>query len=363
MLTSEAVVNAGPSRSMADGLAALQRSIDLEGLWQSSLRLVQSTLHHHSCSLMLGINDYEPLAARHHVEHARQPGYVPATSLTVSQPFLATHPRVQLYTFSQIATEDPHAHERRLAQEAGVDEWCEFVHLAFWDEFSPQAVFSIRRSSRQSRFSVDEMGFLEHIYPAIDAGLHRLRALEAERFKSFAYEQALRRSGSAAILTDARGNVLFGTPEGRRLAARWAQALGAAQAASDLSADLVCAIKAFRDADAAESAQSLRHPLDARLAVTLDSSWFGSGLRMEPCYLLQFSDANERPRARERASEILRQLTPSERKVALLVAEGLRNEQIARQLSRSRRTVESQLNAIYGKLGLVCRAQLVKALS
>jgi DNA-binding NarL/FixJ family response regulator len=362
MLTSEASV-AGQNRSIADGLAALQRSIDLEGLWQSSLQLVQSTLHHHSCSLMLGINDYEPLAARHHVERARQPGYVPATSLTVSQPFLATHPRVQLYTFSQIAAEDPHAHERRLAQESGVDEWCEFVHLAFWNESSPQAVFSIRRSSREAGFSADEMGFLEHIYPAIDAGLHRLRALESERFKSFAYEQALRRSGSAAILTDARGGVLFGTPEGRRLAARWTQALGVARTASDLSADLVRAIKAFRDADVAGSAQSLRHPLDAGLSVTIDSSWFGSGLRMEPCYLLQFSDADERPRVRERANEILSQLTPSERKVALLVAEGLRNEQIAQQLSRSRRTVESQLNAIYGKLGLVCRAQLVKALS
>ena len=363
MLMSEARANAGRSRSIVDGLAALQRTIDLEGLWQSSLQLVQSTLHHHSCSLMLGINDYEPLAARHHVERARQLGYVPATSLTVSQPFLATHPRVQLYTFSQIAAEDPHAHERRLAQEAGVDEWCEFVHLAFWNDSSPQAVFSIRRSSRQSGFSADEIGFLEYIYPAIDAGLHRLQALEAERFKSFAYEEALRRSGSPVILADARGKVLFGTHDGRRLSARWTQAFSVVRGANDLSADLVRAIKARRDADAAEPAQSLRHPLDASLSVTIDSSWFGSGLRMEPCYLLQFSDAAERPRARERASEILSQLTPSERKVALLVAEGLRNEQIAQRLSRSRRTVESQLNAIFGKLDLVCRAQLVKALS
>lgn len=348
---------------LSEGLVNLQRAIDVEGLWQSSLQLVQSTLHHHSCSLMLGINDYEPVAARHHVEQSRQPGYVPATSLTVSRPFLATHPRIPLYTFSQIASEDPQAHERRLAQEAGLDEWCDFVHLAFWHEGMPQAVFSVRRSARQSRFSADELGFLRQLYPAIDAGLHRLRALEQERFKSFAFEQALSRSASPMILTDARGNVLFGTPEGRRLSERWARAHGAPLDAADLSADLLRTIKARRGVGSNELAQTLRHPVDVDLSVTIDASWFGSGVRIEPCYLLQFSAGDERPRPQERASEILSRLSPSERKVALLVAEGLRNEQIAQRLSRSRRTVESQLNAIFGKLGLVCRAQLVKALS
>ncbi|MFC4311083.1 LuxR C-terminal-related transcriptional regulator [Steroidobacter flavus] len=348
---------------LSEGLVDLQRAIDVEGLWQSSLRLVQSTLHHHSCSLMLGINDYEPVAARHHVEQPRRPDYMPATSLAVSRPYLASHPRVQLYTFSQIALEDPQAHERRLAQEAGLDEWREFVHLAFWHEGLPQAVFSVRRSARQAHFSADEIGFFEQIYPAIDAGLHRLRALEQERFKSFAFEQALSRSSSPVILTDARGNVLFGTPDGRRLSERWARSHGAPLDASDLSADLSRAIKARRNVGSNELAQTLRHPVDVDLSVTIDSSWFGAGLRIEPCYLLQFTAADERPRSQERASEILNRLSPSERKVALLVAEGLRNEQIAQRLSRSRRTVESQLNAIFGKLGLVCRAQLVKALS
>lgn len=363
-MMSETRANASYGR-VADGLGAVHRAVDVEELWQSSLHLVQSTLHHHSCSLMLGINDYQPVAARHHVEESVQPGYVPATSLTVSQPFLAAHPKVQLYTFSQIADQDPHAHERRLAQEAGLDEWCEFVHLAFWNEATPQAVFSIRRSARQSRFSADELALLEQIYPAIDAGLHRLRTLERERFKTFALEQALSRSASAMILADSRGRVLFGTPEGHRLCSRWALASqgGASgeEHADELPADLLHAIG--NDFGGDRDARSLRHHVDADLSVTVDSRGFGSLTRMEHCYALHFSAADERPRQRERASEVLGQLSPSERKVALLVAEGLRNEQIAQRLSRSRRTIESQLNAIFGKLGLVCRAQLVKVLS
>lgn len=345
------------------GLSALQRAIDVDSLWRSSLDVVQSELPHHSCSLMLGINDYEPGAARHHVEQARQPGYVPATSLTVSRPFLASHPQIQLYTFSQIAAEDPRAHERRLEQEAGVDEWCEFVHLAFWHESSPQAVFSIRRSSRQSRFSTTELAFLKSLYPAIDAGLHRLRALEQERFKAFAFEQALSRSALPVVLADARGNVLFATPDGQRLSDRWLREAGSHLKAQELPEELQVAVRARHNAEPSESPQSLRHSVSSELTVTIDSTCFGSGVRLQPCYVLTFVAADEHSRSRQRASEVLGRLSPSERRVALLVAEGLRNEQIAQRLSRSRRTVESQLNAIFGKLGLVCRAQLVKALS
>ena len=340
------------------GLHALQRSIDLDSLWQSSLQVVQGELQHHSCSLMFGIDDFEPGAARHHVGEARRAGYVPATSLSVSRPFLATHPQVQLYTFSQIAAEDPQAHERRLAQEPGSDEWRDFVHLAFWHDSRPQAVLSIRRSERQARFSAAEFAFLEHLYPQIDAGLHRLRALEQERYKTLAYERALNRSALAVILSDARGNVLFGTPDGVRLCQRWMR--NAPPPTTRLPRDL---LSAMQSCAAAESAQTLRHAVDAALSVTIDRSGSDSELRPQQYYVLSFVADDERPRARERASEVLGKLSPSERKVALLVAEGLRNEQIAQRLSRSRRTVESQLNAIFGKLGFVCRAQLVRALS
>jgi DNA-binding CsgD family transcriptional regulator len=55
-------------------------------------------------------------------------------------------------------------------------------------------------------------------------------------------------------------------------------------------------------------------------------------------------------------------LTPSERRVALLVAEGLRNHDVARQLGKSPRTVDFQLNAIYRKLGVTSRTELARLL-
>ena len=55
-------------------------------------------------------------------------------------------------------------------------------------------------------------------------------------------------------------------------------------------------------------------------------------------------------------------LTPSERGVADLAAEGLSNRQIAETLGVSLKTVEVRLGRTYGKLGIKSRAELPRAL-
>jgi non-specific serine/threonine protein kinase len=51
-------------------------------------------------------------------------------------------------------------------------------------------------------------------------------------------------------------------------------------------------------------------------------------------------------------------LTPREQEVALLVAQGLTNRQIARELSISEHTVANHVRKILKKLGLRSRAQI-----
>jgi DNA-binding NarL/FixJ family response regulator len=55
-------------------------------------------------------------------------------------------------------------------------------------------------------------------------------------------------------------------------------------------------------------------------------------------------------------------LTPSERRVAELVARGLSNPEVARELVVSRATVESHLRAAYRKLDIASRDELGKIL-
>jgi DNA-binding CsgD family transcriptional regulator len=51
-------------------------------------------------------------------------------------------------------------------------------------------------------------------------------------------------------------------------------------------------------------------------------------------------------------------LTPSERQVVDLVAEGLTSPQVARRLCLSSRTVQTHLSHVFRKLGITSRAQL-----
>ena len=55
-------------------------------------------------------------------------------------------------------------------------------------------------------------------------------------------------------------------------------------------------------------------------------------------------------------------LTPSERRVADLAAEGLTNRQIAETLWVTLKTVEVHLGRTYGKLGIKSRGELPRAL-
>jgi DNA-binding NarL/FixJ family response regulator len=56
----------------------------------------------------------------------------------------------------------------------------------------------------------------------------------------------------------------------------------------------------------------------------------------------------------------LASLTPTERDVARLVADGLANTDIATRLFISPRTVQSHLSHIYAKLGITSRVQLAR---
>jgi DNA-binding NarL/FixJ family response regulator len=56
------------------------------------------------------------------------------------------------------------------------------------------------------------------------------------------------------------------------------------------------------------------------------------------------------------------ELTPTERRIAELAAEGLSNPEIAARVYVSRKTVESNLGPVYRKLGISSRAQLGRVL-
>jgi DNA-binding CsgD family transcriptional regulator len=59
----------------------------------------------------------------------------------------------------------------------------------------------------------------------------------------------------------------------------------------------------------------------------------------------------------------LPQLSPAERNVALLVADGLTNVEVARRLYLSRHTVDSHLRKIFSKLDIRRRVELARVVA
>ena len=70
------------------------------------------------------------------------------------------------------------------------------------------------------------------------------------------------------------------------------------------------------------------------------------------------SDNNRRNRDERQQREKLNSLTPREREIAALIAEGLVNKDIAKRLSITEKTVRNALTVIYNKLGVTNRLEL-----
>jgi len=356
----------------------LQSALDLESVWKTCLKLIASKLPHRSCSLMFNIVNYEPTDARHHVVAPKNADYVPATSLTISGPHLARHPQIKLYTYSQIVSEDPDAERRRLDQEPD-PEWNEFIHLAFWNDSRPEAVLSIHWPPEHAYISPEQQAFLEQLHPMIEASLRRVRALEGERSRRASYEHFLRQVPLTVMFVNAAGESMFANNEAEKQCGRWNRGLRSAvpaEARFQLPREVgpmfdqalgIAATDQAEPLPGQAGSVKLAHPSLKGLSVKIDRNWQFTGLQMSPSYVLTFLDE---PVAGEQSEELsqaallaLQMLTPTERRVAQLVAKGLRNDKIAEHLSRSRRTIEFQLNSIYRKLDISSRTELVRVLS
>jgi DNA-binding CsgD family transcriptional regulator len=62
----------------------------------------------------------------------------------------------------------------------------------------------------------------------------------------------------------------------------------------------------------------------------------------------------------DEAPRLVEALTPREHEVLVLVADGLRNREIAARLAISEHTVKFHLAAVFGKLGASSRTQAVR---
>lgn len=93
------------------------------------------------------------------------------------------------------------------------------------------------------------------------------------------------------------------------------------------------------------------------LVVSNGGLWLGAELMTRTAAAVARLSSPETPSDASRS--LLEQLTPRERAVALQVAGGASNKEVARQLDITPRTVKAHMGAIFEKLGVRDRLQLV----
>lgn len=192
------------------------------------------------------------------------------------------------------------------------------------------------------------------------------------RLRSLAIESLCHAFPTGAVALDSRCHVLFSNREGSELLLRWSAckpSLSESRTQLYVPSEIVAACNSLRHGGAKGTNRArpkfggrifVRHPSNPNLnaVVALERSPRDRRVALF-CVLLQDRLKENLVGGRK---DQLAMLTPAERRVAKLVADGLRNSDIAAALGKSVTTVKSQLGTVFSKLEIHSRTQLVTLL-
>ena len=349
------------SSTQAEAWNSLLRALDVETLWQACVALITTRLPCHSCTLMYEISGgYQPQRSLHYLGNSPGTANEPLLSLDVAAPYLAQHPSIDWYTYSQVRLYDRQARQRLLAQKPAPG-WREFVHLAFWQGEQLLAIISIRMRHGHEQLGPEQQQFLSQLHPLVLAGLQRIHQLQQER--SWICHHLLGSQLQPNVVIDTHLSLVSITPQARQLLHQWdGHHLDGQQLPATLK-DALAAWLLAQPLPLAAAPLLLPSPVCGHIALHIQAEPITIAAQRQPLLMLQLkmhgtaSDTLTAP-----ASALWQQLSRGETRVARHVLSGLRNDEIARQLQRSVKTIESQISAIYRKLDVRNRAQLVALL-
>lgn len=260
--------------------------------------------------------------------------------------------------------------------------WRHGVALCFWGDppaESPIFVTSVYRIEGQSDFSNHELAALERLHPFLDSAVNRVHERAAAETV---------RDGMAIVVDDeTRGVVILdrnyllvqANPVARQLSAAWVdeantpaeRSSGAWRLPSvllgvcrELSHEWQSLVHANPDARGLRRQRRVVHPYVAGLTASITMVCPNTPDLGEPTFVIELDRrvhgvAVDIP---DGSAPVLQKMTTAERAVALALADGLSNQEIADQLGKTVDAVKFLLHRIYQKTGLPNRTALVAVL-
>jgi DNA-binding CsgD family transcriptional regulator len=260
--------------------------------------------------------------------------------------------------------------------------WRHSVALCFWGdppEKLPVFVTSADRREGRSDFSDQDIAMFERIHPFLDCAVNRL--YEQEKAKSVRDGMAITgRGGSRGLaVLDWNLRLVEANSVARRLSATWGDGVRAKRAGHsrvpwatppllarecrEMRHEWESLLLANPDAIALRRRPHIPHPRDRALTASITMVCRNTTGLSEPSFVLEF--ARRMPQAAvqtRRAEPVLQSLTGAERAVAMVLAEGVSNQEIADRLEKSVDAVKFLLHRINKKTGVPSRAALVATL-
>jgi DNA-binding CsgD family transcriptional regulator len=260
--------------------------------------------------------------------------------------------------------------------------WRHALALCFWGDPPgnfPIFVASAYRVEGQRDFSVQDVAGLVRIHPFLDVAVNRLREREDANTVRDGMAMAVRDEMRGFVILDRSLLLVQANPAARQLCAAWMEEASATHESSlpawRLPPDLRAGCRELHDewqslGRAEPDRTGLRrqrrviHPripgLTASITIVCPST---TGLA-EPTFVIEFDRRvhGVTLATPNRFAPILRQMTAAERAVALVLADGFSNQEIADRLGKTVYAVKFLLHRIYQKTGIPSRAALVAVL-
>ncbi|MEJ0028846.1 MAG: LuxR C-terminal-related transcriptional regulator [Rhizomicrobium sp.] len=375
-----------PGTISADAIAALAPlacARDVSEFWDATLALIRAAAPFDTAFLWYDYYDFANSSQSTLVLESpwreRDPDYWHARRANHPTPqFLKDHPGAPLHRVSDALSAEAlprSAFYSRFMQPEG---WEFGITLSFWQRQEVRANIVIYRTAAQGDFSAEEEAWLRALHPLIRSVLFRLIHEQQQRALHASLSNFVAGLPIGVMLVNWNLQPVFVNDEGCKQAFFWVH--GAArpytvlprktlQVPPDLAA--ACEVLRRRWLETDEHGDApVEHTVPSKhsdlYAVVRAQQVHGVSAH-RPSFLIRFgglgSRAHDAFQPSDEQLKILSQLTPAERKVAILLVRGLSNREIAERLHRERCTVKDHLSHIYGKLGVRNRTQLTSLLS
>lgn len=368
-------------------LVELETAANVTAFWSALHGFISAAFpHHHSTTLFLDAKEKVPGALTLHSQPSRRSAdwWRARAQLTPTHAYLNDHPGIKLYNLDDILPAEPQARRRsdfyrHVLRPEGFDK---LLGLTTWEKGERKSIMVLRRAFSQPAFSRGEMNLLLDLHPIFDRTLRRIEKQEEERVCRSTLQQFINLLPQGVLLVNAKRELVFANPEAFEACARWNLGAEAARrmnsravfaippaflvAYEGLLADHYAVALAPQSSGPGGLRRRLVHPEQPDLQADLSLVTMDDPLLARPYLFAQLINRTllsaPAPEAGERQLAVLSKLTPREREVALLVRDGLGNEEIATRLHKSIGTIKNQLQSIFGKLDLTSRAKLISLL-